>query len=120
MFPRGWPGLGLLLLRVSVAAAILNSCSRLESTVAWVLPALVLLSAALCVGVLTPVAAVLAVALQLRVAANLSVTSAGLVVTAILDALALAVLGPGAYSLDAYRFGRREFLLPSRRDRDSG
>jgi uncharacterized membrane protein YphA (DoxX/SURF4 family) len=29
-----------------------------------------------------------------------------------LDAVALALLGPGAYSLDSYRFGRRVVLLP--------
>jgi len=28
------------------------------------------------------------------------------------DALALALLGPGAYSLDAYRYGRRLITLP--------
>jgi hypothetical protein len=31
---------------------------------------------------------------------------------AILDALALALLGPGAYSVDAYRFGRRIVVPP--------
>jgi hypothetical protein len=29
-----------------------------------------------------------------------------------LDALALALLGPGAYSLDSRRFGRRLVVLP--------
>jgi hypothetical protein len=29
-----------------------------------------------------------------------------------LDAAALALIGPGAYSLDAQRFGRQTFRLP--------
>jgi hypothetical protein len=29
----------------------------------------------------------------------------------IVDAVALAVLGPGAYSVDAYLFGRREIII---------
>ena len=29
-----------------------------------------------------------------------------------LDALALALMGPGAYSIDSYRFGRRVVVLP--------
>jgi uncharacterized membrane protein YphA (DoxX/SURF4 family) len=33
-------------------------------------------------------------------------------VLVVADALALAVLGPGAYSVDAYLFGRREIVIP--------
>ncbi len=31
----------------------------------------------------------------------------------IVDAVALALLGPGAHSIDAYLFGRREIIIPS-------
>jgi putative oxidoreductase len=120
MFPRGGPGIGLLFLRLSVAATTLHACSSPESLAAWVLVALVVVSATLCIGALTPFAAVLAVALQLRAATSVSVVGSGMVVTAVLDALALAVLGPGAYSLDAHRFGRREVILLPPRDRESG
>ena len=30
----------------------------------------------------------------------------------IVDGLALALLGPGAHSIDAYLFGRREIIIP--------
>jgi hypothetical protein len=42
----------------------------------------------------------------------------GLVVITIIDAAALALLGPGAYSLDALRFGRRVIFAESWRDGD--
>jgi uncharacterized membrane protein YphA (DoxX/SURF4 family) len=31
----------------------------------------------------------------------------------IVDAVAIAALGPGAYSVDAYLFGRREIIIPN-------
>jgi hypothetical protein len=40
-------------------------------------------------------------------------TNTGFVTVSILNALALALLGPGAYSFDALRFGRRVVDLPS-------
>jgi hypothetical protein len=36
----------------------------------------------------------------------------------VLDAVALALLGPGAYSLDAWLFGRRVTVLPPRSSRN--
>ena len=116
MFPQGWPGVGLLLLRLSVAAGCLQACARRETPAVWLLPELVALCASLCAGAFTPLAALLAAALQLPGAAKLSVTNGGLVVVTILEAAALALLGPGAYSLDALRFGRRVILAEPRRD----
>jgi hypothetical protein len=118
-FPSGWPGIGLLLLRVSVAAACLLAYIQCETRAAWVLPTLIPMSACLCAGALTPLAAVLAVALELTAAANLHVNGAGLMIITIIDAAALALLGPGAYSLDARRFGRRVIFAESWRDGDS-
>ena len=103
IFPSGWPGVGLLLLRVSVAAACFQACARRETPGVCLLPALLALCASLCAGALTPLAAVLAAALQLTAAANLPVNHAGLVVITSLEAAALALLGPGAYSVDALR-----------------
>lgn len=31
----------------------------------------------------------------------------------VIDAIALALLGPGAHSVDAYLFGRREIIIPA-------
>ena len=119
MFPPGWPGIGLLLLRMSVAAACLLAYIQCETLAAWVLATLIPMTACLCAGALTPLAAVLALALELNAAANLRANGAGLVIITIIDAAALALLGPGGYSLDALRFGRRVIFAESSRDGDS-
>jgi hypothetical protein len=67
---------------------------------------------ALFAGFLTPVAAVISVLFQLWILSILGASGAGLVSLTILDSLALALLGPGAYSVDSYRFGRRVVVLP--------
>ena len=75
--------------------------------------------ALLLIGFLTPAAAALAALLSVGSALGWSLTP----VTAILEnrmaavlvvtnATALAFLGPGAFSLDARLFGRREVLIP--------
>lgn len=118
VFPRGSPGIALLLLRVSVAAACIQAYTRWETGATWVLLAVIPMCTCLCAGALTPLAAVLALAMQLA-AVRMGVNGAGLVVTTIIDATALALLGPGAYSLDAIRFGRRVILAESWSDRES-
>jgi hypothetical protein len=115
-FPRGWPGIGLLLLRISVAATCLQAYAQWIHA-AWVLLALIPLSACLCAGALTPLVALLALAMQLTAAA-MRVNEADAVARAMIEAAALALLGPGAYSLDARRFGRRVILAESWRDVD--
>jgi uncharacterized membrane protein YphA (DoxX/SURF4 family) len=76
------------------------------------LGALTLLSACLCAGVLTPILAILAMLFHVLAWSSLSNDGAGMTAIALLDALALALLGPGAYSIDAHRFGRRVVVLP--------
>jgi uncharacterized membrane protein YphA (DoxX/SURF4 family) len=70
------------------------------------------LSACVFVGFLTPIVAILALLFHVLAWSSLSIDSAGMTAIALLDALALAMLGPGAYSIDAYRFGRRVVVLP--------
>lgn len=121
MFPTGWPGIALLLLRLALAAMLfpgaLGLPAHLESF--WVLTGLALVAIALCAGLLTPVAAVLCVAAELA-AWQLSGTGlSALHICAILVAIALAMLGPGGYSWDARLFGRRKIVFASRRDADN-
>jgi hypothetical protein len=108
MFPSGSPGIALILLRMSVAATIsLLAFSRREELAAAVLLGLFLSAIALIVGFLTPIFALAAMPIQLIGPGSAGTISAAFSILAITNALMLALLGPGAYSLDAIRFGRR-------------
>lgn len=111
MFPGGWPGFALLVLRISVAAGtVVNALVLRQHPSGWETVAVTAIVLMLCTGWLTPVACLLALATQLAaLVAGLQVVS---VSVGMLDALALGVLGPGAYSIDAYRFGRRTLIWP--------
>jgi hypothetical protein len=79
----------------------------------------VALSTALCAGFLTPIAALLAIPAYLIETANLRVGPAE-VVAAVLQAIALSLLGPGSCSIDARLYGRRVVVLPQKSARDAG
>jgi uncharacterized membrane protein YphA (DoxX/SURF4 family) len=118
-FPGGWPGLGLLLLRalvgVTLIAQIVPYVGSTKLTVlGWVVTALVLIIASCClVGFMTPIAAIViglgAIALAVS---SLPYTNQTLLNVIVLTT-AIALLGPGAFSIDARMFGRREILIPN-------
>ena len=113
MFPPGLPGLGLLLLRASVATAILvEDIAHRQALSVWLQGPAVLVALALLVGYLTPIVAIAGLVLHGLVWLALDGTAASLSLVIGFDAIALALLGPGAYSVDSYRFGRREVVLP--------
>lgn len=114
MFPRGLPGLALLLLRLSaVVALLIHGYVNRGGISVWIQLAAILVALAICIGFLTPVAA--ATSLLLHATLWWAMGSIGIVALIVigLDALALALLGPGAYSIDGYRFGRRVLVLPT-------
>jgi uncharacterized membrane protein YphA (DoxX/SURF4 family) len=121
MFPPGGPGIGLLILRISVAATyVLIVASRSGMTAIHPLFAGALLIAlCLAIGVLTPYVSCIVCVYAL---VNLFTASAHLdvVVSAslLLNSTALTLLGPGAYSIDARLFGRRVVVVPPRKDPD--
>jgi len=112
MFPQGGPGVALLLLRISVVAfLIILALSYNGSFHRLVLGGVLLISASLLIGFLTPFLCVIGAVL---VIANMIINpqaSSVICVIAIANAVALALLGPGAYSLDAKLFGRRVTIV---------
>ena len=120
-FPGGRPGVGLLLLRVALggaligqgAAYLINSHSLTPA--AWIMMLLALASGGcLLIGYLTPLAAVLGGGLLLCFPALPQDLPPAKIATALAVAIAVAILciGPGAFSLDARLFGRREIVIP--------
>jgi len=120
MFPGGGPGVGLVLLRISVGAGfLLDESLRGGDAFAYGgLTLRVALCAGLCTGALTPLFAVSGFLLAIVDLSHLGIANAPLTIVTMIDALALALLGPGAYSLDARLFGRRVVVLPPRNPGD--
>ena len=121
MFPTGRPGIALLLLRVALGAMLLvGAPGRLVNPdFPWILVPLWAVVIALCVGLCTPAACLLCVAFE---AAAWSCGGGAIEeashACAILIGVALAMLGPGGYSLDAKLFGRRQVIFPPGDDVD--
>lgn len=122
-FADGWPGIGLLLIRVLTGAAMvhfgidgLRGGGSLSASL--VLPLICVASGiVLLAGLFTPVVGALAAMTKTWIAISgfqshsddpwLSVAQAIL-------AAALAMIGPGAYSIDARRFGRKHIDFSER------
>jgi hypothetical protein len=112
VFPQAATSVGLVLLRLSVAVTIhLDALGHFGlSGPASYLALLWVCAAALAAGFLTPVIAAAVVVIELT-----RFVGDGTLVfwpaVAALNALALALLGPGSYSLDARLFGRRTVVM---------
>ena len=112
MFPTGGAGVGLLILRLCAAGMLLRNAMLRSTSVLpfWEVAGLILLAALLSIGVFTPVSCVgsaLIVIISCVDDPNLFDVASSLCVTS-----AVLLLGPGAFSVDARRFGRRR-ILPS-------
>lgn len=122
MFPTGKPGFALLILRVALAVMLVEGVAgRLLSLGSpWLIAAPGTVAVALSVGFITPVVAALTVVLEVTTWATTDGPVSAVHICAVLDAIALAMLGPGAYSLDARLFGRRQVILRSSDDSRHG
>ena len=127
MFPDGWPGAGLLLLRVAAGAVLIVEGIAYSvgnkgnlGFVGWMV--LVILGAVgllLLIGFLTRYVAlgatVVAVVAGFSWFAKTNVESMVTPMTSALSAViavSVACLGPGVWSVDARLFGRREIVIP--------
>jgi len=125
-FPAGFPGAGLLLLRAVVGATLLAhgilcllSPERMTLVLSVASALLLLSGVCLLIGFLTPILSLLACLECLGIAFSWfptqmmnSFDSKLALVPIIAISLAIALLGPGAFSLDARLFGWKEIVIP--------
>ena len=120
-FPGGWPGLGLLLLRGLVGVTLIAQVLfYVESTqlrvLSLVVTALVLIIAScLLVGFMTPIAAMIIGLGAIALAASHVLETNQTLVDVIVLTIAIALLGPGAFSIDARMFEDVRFSFRTRR-----
>ncbi len=114
MFPSGRPGIALIIVRLSLVGTLLLHAYRSGPTGSsyWWIPVLVLIAIALCVGVVTAIACVSYCVVEVALLLTGSDFEATFLMVSIPVAIALILLGPGAYSLDARMFGRRLIIFP--------
>ena len=122
MFPQGGPGIGLLLLRIAVAAMFALNVTHPRDFAAnypylFIVAVIGLISLGLLVGFQTLILSVIACAAAI---ANFIWSEQTIDVVYILRTLttaALFFLGPGAYSIDAKLYGLRVHVVPPRKDK---
>jgi hypothetical protein len=110
-FLGGAPGTGLLLLRLGTAFLVPFTAFSALSPPLWLDMAAGLLAISLIAGFAVRVAASLAALLILYAASRSTGALVAILTVQALQAAALALLGAGAYSIDARLFGRRVIQL---------
>jgi hypothetical protein len=122
-FPGSLPGAGLLLLRITIGLGLLiqSSAWLIESQTSnngmWAPGLLALvIGISFILGFLTPLAGSVSALAGIAIRwlhPEWSASMTGLLsVSPLVMVIAIMLLGPGAFSLDAYFFGRRKIIVP--------
>jgi len=131
-FPNGRIGVGLLLLRaalgfVAVAQGAMNLAANPDASAdAWIAESLAVVAGiSMLIGILTPFAATLIGILTIRMWSSITqmnlqtqIAPKPILVFIVAVAATVAIVGPGAFSVDARLFGLREIIIPPRRPPD--
>lgn len=114
-FPARSAGTGLLLLRLSAAGSLIATHLSSPDLPPWRLCLAVLIAIGLGIGLRTRLLCGLSV---LALVGQVAVDPAALTlaILSLTDTVALALIGPGAFSVDARLFGRRIIILPNDRN----
>jgi hypothetical protein len=118
-FPAGAPGAALLLLRLSVAAHASFTCvlQNAYDLPIWARASVLLVAAVLGLGYLTPIVSLLSASAAALLSLHLGMSPNADSAFVLIDGIVVAMLGPGAYSVDARLFGRRVVVLTNRDNR---
>jgi hypothetical protein len=113
MFPTGAAGIALVLLRFSAAATLLMIVFPRGEVITseWAFAGLAVLAAFFLLGAFTPALCTLCCCIEVAAIFGLRGIDAVHMLLSIVETAALAMLGPGGYSLDARMFGRRRVVL---------
>lgn len=105
-------GAALLLFRCSLALFIATTASDLFPTGRWPSLPIALLAAAVASGLYTRLLAALSVFAGVALLIGGECKMPTLLITQMIDAAAVVLIGPGAFSIDARMFGRATITLP--------
>lgn len=125
-FPDGWPGIGLIVLRftIGLSAAIRGAYPLIApngaTNATWAMGFVAIaVGAALLIGFLTPLAGACTAIGNLVIGISLltgpgamSHDKAWAEIDLVVMSIVVVLLGPGAFSLDARLFGRKEIIIP--------
>jgi putative oxidoreductase len=114
-FPNGTPGIGLLLLRLAVGGSLIaeriSMLLPISPSPVWVAHILLVCAGVcICIGVWTPVMGAIQGIFELLMTLSRSNGYEHHLLLAVL-AISLAMLGPGAWSIDAQIFGRKRITI---------
>jgi hypothetical protein len=109
MFPSGGPGWGLLLLRLCAAGILLRNATSYPtvSISTLELAGFMVLAAALCFGLFTPLSCAASCLVQVLILLHSAHPDRFQFALSFCITIVLFLLGPGAFSVDSRRFGRR-------------
>lgn len=111
-FADGWPGAGLLIQRLLVGGALLYGAVATHPSIVPIPEAIAALGGVLLIaGFWTPVAGIIIVCAEAWVVLH-SPAHPGIPAALAVLALTLALIGPGEWSIDARRYGRKHFVPP--------
>jgi hypothetical protein len=113
MFRSGRTGVALVIIRLCLLSTLLLHLFRYGPIMSWgwTVPGIVLVAVALALGGATCLACVLFCAAEIGYKLTAQGFDGGALMLSIGVGIALAMLGPGAYSLDARIFGRRVIIF---------
>ena len=117
VYPAGAAGAGLLLLRLSIALFLVSALPAEMQAVhplpPWAVVALDLVSLSIAFGICTRSLVALCAIVGATTALAGGFETAPFLIVQILNAAALALIGPGAFSIDARLFGRSTITFPN-------